>query len=473
MKHLPFTLSTFALLTTSFSCLSADPVGKTIITRGQVMAFETESDSRKLKRRSPIYNVDTVNTQAKSKAQFRMSDGSLLAIKENTTLLISDYQYQGAEGEDNSMVLELVKGGLRSVTGAIKENNGSYQLKTPVGSIGIRGTHFEIELVDGEMFLAVWDGAIDLTVDVGTGDDTVSFGEGEDFSFGVVTEEGEVTELLEAPEVFDSGHSDENTGNSEQESEGNDDSDSAESENAESEDSDQSNEEDTENSEQSQSDSSESNESASESSNNDSSSSSTNNNQNTNQQGTQQSGAEPTSTGSDTAEQGSGFQSPQGSDLQPSSSPTLTTTDTSQENEALGENLNQETFDALSPTPPEIVAAMQGSQTFSQIVESNVDSAAGNITAFNVNMNVNFDTSYIDGELTATDDGGDWFAVYQGFIDQSSLALGITHATYGNELATGEISGFFTDDARKIFSEFELSELNNSSRNIKGNFILE
>ena len=63
-------------------------------------------------------------------------------------------------------------------------------------------THFEIEIVSGDMFLAVWDGAIDLTVETGDGNQPVSFGEGEDFSFGVVAEEGEVTQLLEAPENF-------------------------------------------------------------------------------------------------------------------------------------------------------------------------------------------------------------------------------------------------------------------------------
>lgn len=41
-------------------------------------------------------------------------------------------------------------------------------------------THYEIEIIQGEMFLAVWDGAIDVTVDVGL-QSIVSFGEGEDF----------------------------------------------------------------------------------------------------------------------------------------------------------------------------------------------------------------------------------------------------------------------------------------------------
>lgn len=67
-------------------------------------------------------------------------------------------------------------------------------------------THFEIEIIEGDMFLAVWDGAIDLTVDIAGFDNTISFGEGEDFSFDIVSEDGEITQLLEAPENFDEGH---------------------------------------------------------------------------------------------------------------------------------------------------------------------------------------------------------------------------------------------------------------------------
>ena len=136
-------LVALSLCFTANPALALSPAGKTMIARGDVKAYEEAEAQRKLKRRAPIYNVDTVTTAEKSKAQFRMTDGTLLALKENTTLLISEYQYQENQ-EGNSAVLELVEGGLRSVTGAIKSNNGQYELKTPVGSIGIRGTHYEI-----------------------------------------------------------------------------------------------------------------------------------------------------------------------------------------------------------------------------------------------------------------------------------------------------------------------------------------
>ena len=83
----------------STAALSVEMAGKTMIAKGNVEAFETETEKRNLKRRSPIFNVDTVTTQPNSKAQFRMSDGTLLAVKESSTILISEYNYDpGKEG---------------------------------------------------------------------------------------------------------------------------------------------------------------------------------------------------------------------------------------------------------------------------------------------------------------------------------------------------------------------------------------
>ncbi len=446
MVNHSFKFTPLLLALASTPIMANTEAGKTIITRGDVTAHEQAQTPRSLKRRSPIFNVDTVNTLANSKAQFRMSDGSLLAVKENSQVNIAQYNYQDG-ADNNSMVIELVKGGLRSVTGAIKENSGSYELKTPVGSIGIRGTHFEIELVEGEMFLAVWDGAIDLTVDTGTGTDTVSFGEGEDFSFGVISQEGEVTELLQPPENFQTGHSDDDSSEVNEDPDNSDDPDDLDGNST-------SNGNSESNADEDQADS----QSTSNTGNEDQQPDSTNN------IGGESSNADPDGQLTD------GLQTD--SAVEPSADNTPTG-DEQDIDESLGESLNQETFDSLTPTAPEIVAAMQGTTTLSGVIDSSVESSAGAVSNFSVNMNINFDTTFVEGDLTATDAGGEWFAVYQGFIDQNQLSLGISQATHGNELATGQIGGFFTDQASKVFGNFNLSELNNPNNTISGNFLLE
>lgn len=181
-------------LITAQSSLAA-PAGKTLMSRGQVVATATDSEAqRALKRRSPVFDVDVVNTGQQSNAQLRMQDGALIALKENTQLIISEYS--GSSEEDGSVVMELVTGGLRTITGKIKGNKDNYQLKTPVGSIGIRGTHYEVEWQGDTLLLAVWDGTIEVSVN----DQPLLLGQEGNYSFASVSQSGEVTTLLAPPQ---------------------------------------------------------------------------------------------------------------------------------------------------------------------------------------------------------------------------------------------------------------------------------
>jgi len=198
MKHLIPVLTTL-LCVSFYAQANTTAAGKTILARGAVVATDATSDQqRSLKRRDTVYGVDRITTGEKSKAQFSMSDGGLIALKENSVLNIANYNFD-AVTQQGSASIELIKGGLRSISGVIKKNGGSYNVKTPVGSIGIRGTHFELQLVDGDMYVAVWDGAIDLTLEDNS---ILSLGSNEPFSFAQVTSLGDVIKTTQAPDIF-------------------------------------------------------------------------------------------------------------------------------------------------------------------------------------------------------------------------------------------------------------------------------
>ncbi|MGB2741026.1 MAG: FecR family protein [Cognaticolwellia sp.] len=187
------------------SAFASYVAGKTILAKGSVEAIDQASkEKRKLKRRSEIFTIDGITTGDKSKAQFSMSDGGLLTLKENTEILISDYKFNPEKGEA-SATLEVVNGGLRSISGLIKKSGGDYQVKTPVGSIGIRGTHFAVEVVGDEVFFAVYSGNIDVKLNDMS---TLSLGNTEDFSFASVNAQGQVTRMTQAPAGISLGYSD-------------------------------------------------------------------------------------------------------------------------------------------------------------------------------------------------------------------------------------------------------------------------
>jgi len=181
----------------------ASNAGLTLMARGNVTATATDTQqSRNLNRKAPVFNIDQVSTGAQSQAQFRMLDGALLALQSDTELLISEYK-AGSATEQGSVVMELVKGSLRTVTGSIKGDAGNYQLKTPVGSIGIRGTTFQLSYINEIMLVGVWDGQIELQITRSDGTvENVTFGGGQSASFARIIVAGQVTPLLSPPAEF-------------------------------------------------------------------------------------------------------------------------------------------------------------------------------------------------------------------------------------------------------------------------------
>jgi hypothetical protein len=198
-KHATLILLSSILLP---SQVLADVAGKTILAKGQVNAIDqTNNETRKLKRRSKIFEIDSLITGANSKAQFSMSDGGLITLKENTELKISDYSFDH-DSNQGSATLEVVSGGLRSISGLIKKSGGDYQVKTPVGSIGIRGTHFAVQVEGDNVLFGVFSGDIDVKL---LNDKTLSLGASEDFAFASVDPAGQVTLLTQAPSSISAG----------------------------------------------------------------------------------------------------------------------------------------------------------------------------------------------------------------------------------------------------------------------------
>ncbi len=101
-----------------------------------------------------ILRSDAVITGVASRAQLLMSDGAKIAIRPDSRIVIDEYVYAAAapaaaalSSSDDSSVISLVKGGFRSITGAIgKDNPQNYEVRTAVGVLGIRGTNFAVLL---------------------------------------------------------------------------------------------------------------------------------------------------------------------------------------------------------------------------------------------------------------------------------------------------------------------------------------
>lgn len=122
----------------------AQAVGSVVQLTGTLSA-QRESATRILSMKSEVQRGDTLITQRDSFAQVQFTDGSTATLRPNTTLRIDDYQFdQKVPGKDG-IVMNLVKGGLRTVTGLIgkRGNQDAYKIQTSTATIGIRGSEGE------------------------------------------------------------------------------------------------------------------------------------------------------------------------------------------------------------------------------------------------------------------------------------------------------------------------------------------
>lgn len=122
--------------------------GKVLVAVGEVTAVRNGL-TLTLAKNSPIESGDTIHTGATSNAQLRFTDGSIVALRPETSFAVEDYRFQegNAPAQEERGIFSLLKGGLRTVTGLIgKRDQESYQMKAVTATVGIRGTHYNLLL---------------------------------------------------------------------------------------------------------------------------------------------------------------------------------------------------------------------------------------------------------------------------------------------------------------------------------------
>jgi hypothetical protein len=87
-------------------------------------------------------------TAKDSYAQVKMNDGTQMTLRPNSNLRIDAFQFKQDAPKDDNVVLRLLKGGFRTVTGLIgkRSNPDAYKLRAGTATIGIRGTDFTSRL---------------------------------------------------------------------------------------------------------------------------------------------------------------------------------------------------------------------------------------------------------------------------------------------------------------------------------------
>lgn len=152
------------------SAADAPPAGTASIVAGTVSAVAANGVSRQLQKDYAVYAGDRILTGAASYVRLGFLDGSSMVLRPNTEFAIESFRYQagvvesviavpaaavsantpalqvadqGVASTGNQSFYRLVRGGFRAISGLVgKVHREEYAVRTPVATIGIRGTVF-------------------------------------------------------------------------------------------------------------------------------------------------------------------------------------------------------------------------------------------------------------------------------------------------------------------------------------------
>lgn len=123
-----------------------DDRGRVMYIRGSVTALDDSSGvPRILRSDSRVRIGEIIETGPRSVVQIVFPDRSMLHVKSESRVKVEEYNFTKAKPAEDDMVVNVLKGGMRSLTGLVgKRNPDKVRYKTPVATIGIRGTIIEI-----------------------------------------------------------------------------------------------------------------------------------------------------------------------------------------------------------------------------------------------------------------------------------------------------------------------------------------
>lgn len=110
---------------------------------GLLRVKSASGQNRVLAVRSEVMQGDTLITERDTYARIKFVDDGEAVLRPGTQLAVEAYAYDAVAPAKDNIVLSLLKGGLRAVTGlAGQRNHDVVKVNTPTATIGIRGTHF-------------------------------------------------------------------------------------------------------------------------------------------------------------------------------------------------------------------------------------------------------------------------------------------------------------------------------------------
>ena len=112
-----------------------EAIGKATSVKPQAEGIHSGS-TRTLSGGSDVYSKETVRTGETGQANLQFHDNSNLSVGPKSNVHLDKYVYDPNKSA-GTIAVQATRGSLRFVTGS--QGGGSYQIKTPYGTLGVRG----------------------------------------------------------------------------------------------------------------------------------------------------------------------------------------------------------------------------------------------------------------------------------------------------------------------------------------------
>ena len=123
---------------------SAPVAGRLALARGQVVLASEGGVERPVRAGARVREGETVRTGVRAFAILLLEDGTRVSVDQDSEFRVDRMRHRPDEPSTGEAILSFLRGGLRVLTGAIARGSPDrYKIRTPVATIGIRGTVFQ------------------------------------------------------------------------------------------------------------------------------------------------------------------------------------------------------------------------------------------------------------------------------------------------------------------------------------------
>lgn len=144
---------------------AANEIGKAVKI-SQNVTGNSGGKTRNVASSAAVYANERLTSNSTGLGQFVLNDGTKLVLGSNSSLVLDNLVYTSGGNGIKKLTLKASNGVYRFITGS--GNSKAYSIKTPVGTLGIRGTAFDINVSGGKTYVLLYSGKVNFCNRAGT-----------------------------------------------------------------------------------------------------------------------------------------------------------------------------------------------------------------------------------------------------------------------------------------------------------------